>query len=96
MLDTARVYWEVASDDNWREADPDVQALGISRYRLTVPNWQLGFQYKLEFTNTSGWLFKFFDSSGDSYDCFTFFNGDHSIEYNSISPAIDGVQQGFW
>jgi len=95
MLDTARVYWEVAYDGGWREAEPDVQALGISRYRLTEPVGQWFFQYKLEFTNTSGWLFKFLDASGAYNDKLTVFNGDHSIEYNSPSPAIYVVQQGF-
>jgi len=89
MPPTVRVYWEVG-DDSWKDAQQEIQDLGISRYRL-YPSSAPFEEYVLEFTNTQGWTFRFFDQSDDFYDCFTFFNGDHLIRYSSDRPTIVSV-----
>lgn len=89
LTPVTRVYWEVG-DSSWKTAAPEVQAIGISRYRLYNNSFSI-YDYTLDFTNTKGWCFRFFDFSGDFYDVSTVFNGDHELDYNSGNPTINGV-----
>ncbi|TFK28290.1 hypothetical protein FA15DRAFT_665509 [Coprinopsis marcescibilis] len=90
MPPTVRVYWEVTSDDSWKEVHQEVKDIGIWRYALTYSHSPVD-QYILYFSNSGGWTFRFFDQANDFYDCFTFFNGDHLIRYSSNWPTIVSV-----
>jgi len=78
---------------------PEVQDIGISRYALYEVD-SLLYKYKLEFTNTKGWGFRFWLQGGDgedALDCLTVFDRDHYVEFNSNRagpPVIERVKEG--
>lgn len=84
-----KVDWPVG-DDTWKETSWEVKNLGISRYRLYKATWST-YKYRLEITNTKGWVFAFYDK-WDYYVLHTIRNGDHCVEYSSDSPRIVGVE----
>jgi hypothetical protein len=49
------------------------------------------YQCRIQFRNTKGWGFTFYDLSGDDYSCSTVLNGWHYIDYNSSEPTIIAV-----
>lgn len=83
------VYWEVGND-TWKSTTGEVLGRGIRRYRL-YPNGPV-YSYILEFTNTQGYSFTFWDESEDYYKVTTIINGNHYVKYNSDKPTIIYVQ----
>jgi len=87
------VHWvPTAPGGPWIPTSPEVQALGISEYKLEDYKDQPGmvWRYHLSFINSKGWGFAFTDESNDTYTCSTW-NGSHWIRYNSDHPIIVNV-----
>jgi hypothetical protein len=100
MPPVVRVFWEPTESDDgkWKDAEEGAQKIGISRYNVyKIDDPLIADSYKCWFTNTHGssWHFRFFDQSGTDaggyYDVLTFRDGDHSFQYASLMPIIDGV-----
>lgn len=66
------------------------KALGISEGNV-IGGISKIYQCRVQFHNTKGWGFTFYDLSGDDYSCSTFLNGWHYIDYNSSEPTIIAV-----
>jgi len=88
--------WEPVISDGpspWIDTSPDIQELGISRYKLVrEQDDKKAWEWVLWFTNTKGWGFVFTDATGDTYTCSTPVNGNHSVGYDSKKPTIVRVE----
>lgn len=52
------------------------------------------YRYKLYFTNTKHYSYKFFDETGDSYSVNTYRAGDHFVRFDSDKPKIVYISGG--
>ncbi|MBO7789006.1 hypothetical protein J6363_31120 [Burkholderia pseudomallei] len=86
------VNWPVG-DGSWKETDPEVQRrAAITRYSLYI--YDGFYRYKLYFTNTKHYSYKFFDETGDSYSVNTYRAGDHFVRFDSGKPKIVYISGG--
>ncbi|EPS44878.1 hypothetical protein H072_1129 [Dactylellina haptotyla CBS 200.50] len=85
-----QVYWEATGDCDWKvPPEEDARNNGIARYAL-CKNTFSAFSYKLSFTNTGWFLFRFWDATDDYYDCYTFFNGVTALTITLMLLLLDG------
>jgi len=77
----------------WVETSLEVQAIGISRYRLYDLGEGHKLRYHLDYTVTKGWGFKFWDGTEDNYPSVTPKPDDYVLKYDSHEPTIIGVAQ---
>ena len=81
------VNWPVGNSD-WKQPTADVQSTAaITGYKLYFQE-KSAFSYILYFSNTEHYDYIFFDKTGDSYECDTYVNDDHYVQYNSSNPDI--------
>lgn len=88
------VWWPATGETQDRKLKATTEVPGITGYRLTDylrPNHDPNWRYGLEFSNSRGWSFRFWDESGDSYNVLTIRNGHHFFLYNSNKPTIVSV-----
>lgn len=85
----ADICWSVDGETYTSE---EAKNIGIKSGYLTKSSGATMYIYRVDFTNSKGWVFTFKDESGDTYDCYTFQNGNHYIDYNSSDPTMNGVK----
>jgi hypothetical protein len=85
----AAIRWSV---DGESSTSKGAKKIGIESGYITKSSGAAVYIYRMNFTNSKGWVFTFKDESGDSYDCYTFQNGTHYIDYNSSDPTVIGVK----
>ena len=96
---TIQVNWPVTVSGDWVPTSPDVQRIAaITRYKL-VPNPPpdpeqpppIWYEYTLSFTNTEHYDYYFADKTNDHYECNTYIDRDHFIQYSSEDPTIVSI-----
>jgi hypothetical protein len=79
------VDWEVDTA-NYLPTD-FVNKTGISYYCLNKGG-SGAYTYRITFTNHEHYNYHFIDRTGDSYQCNTYINRTHYVDYNSADAAI--------
>jgi len=87
------VDWPVHNPKKWvTTTSEQSETSGITRYSLSENPILSLYEYSLWFTNLDHYDYYFVDETGDIYECNTFSNANHVVQYSSDKPTIQKVK----